>query len=97
MSYSFSARGKNAEAALADVAQKMSEVVTGQPVHAKDQQLVNATAKEAAGLLAPDETKDVSFSLSGHVGYSAWDTLQAQLDSINSVSLSVSVGYVNRE
>lgn len=96
MSYSFSARGADKAAAIAAVENKMAEVVAGQSVHAVDAPAVIAAARAIADLLQENPNRDVYFSVNGSVSCLDWGTEEAQKNSVCAVSVSVSVGQLNR-
>lgn len=96
MSYSFSVKAASKAAALAAVAAKFDEdVVKHMPVHARDRDAVLANAANVVGILADDDTKDVTVSINGYV---SWQTPEPQdVVPLTYASISASAGHVNRE
>jgi hypothetical protein len=94
MSYSLSVRAPTKAALLAAVAAKFdAEVVTPQPVHAKDRDQVLSTATAAVNLLADDDTQDVQISLSGSLSWTGTDAPGA----FRGLNISVGTYLVTRQ
>jgi len=94
MSYSFSVTGHDKESALKSVEQAMAEVVAGQPIHARDKDVVAANAAGAVGLLADDATQDVGVSVCGSLG---WNPGEPGKEELTTVSVAVTAWLVRRD
>ena len=88
MSYSFGIKGTSKADALSKVAEALAGVVVSQPVHAVDQEQAQAAAEAFVGLLADDDTQDVTVSVSGSV----WNTDAG----LQQASCNVNVGLTKR-
>jgi hypothetical protein len=67
MSFSFTVRGPTAAQALEVVAAKLDLVVSAQPAHRLDAEVVKATAASYASLLPEEEGQDVTIACHGYV------------------------------
>jgi hypothetical protein len=95
MSYSFSIKGETKALAKQGVASEFDKIAYAQPIHARDRAAVLANANAVIGLLADDDTKDVSVSCNGYVAWSIQgDTADVPL---NSATISCSASHANRE
>lgn len=88
MSYSFSVRGATKQAILSAVAEEMAKVVASQPVHAADQQAVMANATAVVGLMADDESRDISISCNGSI----W----TGVGGVQKVGISASANFIDK-
>ena len=94
MSYSFNVKAVNKEAALAAVTAEFDKAVIGyQPIHARDRVAVLANATLVIGLLADDDTKDVSVSCNGYV---SWPSGGVDDAAFNTVSISCTASHAAR-
>lgn len=70
MSYSFSIVASSKEEAVLQLEPKFDEVVASQPVHTADKELAIKNATLVIGMLEdPDETQNVSVSVSGWLSW----------------------------
>lgn len=67
MSFSFSVRSADKSAALAEVAEKVAEIVDQQAAHERDRSAVFLMAQAYLALLDDDAEKDFVVSLSGSI------------------------------
>lgn len=88
MSYSFTVRGANKAEAISAVSAELDKVAVGQPVHAADKAQALAAAETFINLIADEDTRDVSVSVSGSI----WQ----ENDAIRSASVSVSASTSER-
>jgi len=65
MSYSFNARGANKSALMDAVKEEMRMVVSQQPSHKQDRDVVLGAAESLADLLMPDASKDMFTQMNG--------------------------------
>lgn len=93
MSYSFQVKAADKASAKAAVEAKFDEVISTQPVHARDRAVVLANANAIVDLLADDDSKDVLVSCNGYVSWPSGAVEDAQL---NSAAVSASAGYAAR-
>lgn len=70
MSYSFTVRGENKNQVKAKIVAEITKVVESQPIHVHDRQEALSTACAFVDLLPVDDTKDVSISVNGTIGWS---------------------------
>lgn len=91
MSYSFNATGADKHAAKLAVLEKFDAIVLQQPVHKADRDAVLANAGAVIDLLAEDDTKDISVSVSGYVSWSGADHIQ-----LSTVSIACSATRIAR-
>lgn len=94
MSYSFSVSGTDKVRALDAVEKVMEEVVAGQPIHARDKDVVLTNAKGAADLLADDPTQDVGVSVCGSLG---WNPGEPGKEELTTVSIAITAWLTHRE
>ncbi len=94
MSYSFSARGRTKEEAIAAVAAELDKVVAAQPIHAADRDQALATATAFVNVLPENGEKDVYVSVSGSVG---WEGTYPDSHVIANASISANASLVKRE
>lgn len=93
MSYSFSVTAANKAEAKTAVAAKFEEVVTAQPIHARDREAALANANAVIDLLNDDDTKHVTVNLNGYVGW--LDMLTAAADNpLRSASVSANATLI---
>lgn len=69
MSYSFSVRAADKEAAKAAVAESFDKVVENQPIHARDRAVALVAAGAVIDLLVEDTSKVISVGVSGYVSW----------------------------
>lgn len=94
MSYSFNIRAATKAAAKALVASKLAEVVANQPSHQHDQAQANAAASAFIDCLGDDDTRDISVSVNGSVGWSGtWGDGHA----VTSAGVGVNAYFVPKE
>jgi glycosyltransferase A (GT-A) superfamily protein (DUF2064 family) len=93
MSYSFQIKAPTKSAAKEAVAAKFDEIVTHQPIHARDRAAVLANASCVIDLLADNDSKDVVVSCNGHVSWPSGTVEEARL---NSAAVSASAGYADQ-
>jgi hypothetical protein len=93
MSYSFQVKAPNKAAAKEAVTAKFDEIVTQQPIHARDRAAVLANAGAVIDHLADNDSKDVVVSCNGCVSWPSGTVEEAQL---SSVSVAASAGYADR-
>lgn len=93
MSYSFSVKAANKEAAKAAVEAKFDETIAQQPVHARDRVAVLTNANTVIDLLADDDTKDISVSCNGYVSWSSGGVEEAQF---NTASVACNASHAKR-
>lgn len=95
MSYSFNVRAATKAEARAEVEAKFdAEVIKHQPSHARDKAQALANLDNALALLADDDTKDVSISMSGALSLTNWQ--DQENCEIVGVTINCSLGYVSR-
>jgi hypothetical protein len=95
MSYSFNVRGATVALAVATIAPKFDEVVSSQPVHAKDRDAAVAAGTALAGLVSePGEGQEVSISVNGSLQWSVAVGVGEVPDEFTGASLSVQAGLV---
>ena len=94
MSYSFNIRAATKAAAMLAVAAKMAEIVQSQPSHALDHAQAIAAAGAFVDVLPDDESKDVSVSVHGSVGWSGTFGVDHVF---TSASVGVSANLVTKE
>jgi len=87
MSYSFSVTAPGKDAVVREVKEQMASVVAGQPVHARDQDLIETSVASAAALLADDASRDVGVAVCGSLIWSGEN--EPGKESLESVSVSV--------
>jgi len=97
MSYSFQVRGASIAAALALAATAFEEVVASQPNHAADKAPALATAEALAGILHPDESKDVVINMNGYLSWKYPQPVPEGMPEFSGVSVTVSVNQAARE
>lgn len=93
MSYSFQVRGASVALALAAASQSFAKVIETQPEHAADMAPALNTASAFAELLKPDESKDVSISMSGWLNWN----YSGKEPEFCGASVTVSVVHVARD
>lgn len=93
MSYSFNVKAADRSAAKSAVEAKFDEVISQQPIHARDRAAVLANASAVIDLLGDDDTKDVSVSCNGYVSWASGGVDDANF---NSTSVACSAGHANR-
>ncbi len=93
MSYSFSVQATSKASAKELVAAKFDEVVASQPIHVRDKAAALANANAVIDLLADDDTREISVSVNGYVG---WQEVLRDDGSnpLQSASVSASANYV---
>jgi hypothetical protein len=69
MSYSFNGRAATKTAAKEFVAAELAKVISSQPIHVRDRDQAQAAANAFIDLVEDDDTKDVSVSVNGSVGW----------------------------
>lgn len=94
MSYSFQAKGTTKAEAIAQVIEKMDQVVTQQPIHAADRDAAIETAKAFVNMVPDDEAKDVSVSVSGSL---SWTGTYPDSYIVSSAQVSCYATLVKRE
>lgn len=94
MSYSFGARAASKSAIKVLLATKFAEVLANQPSHAGDMAQAEAAANAFVDVLPDDDTKDVSVSVNGSVGWrGTWGVDHV----VTSANFGVSANLVTRE
>lgn len=93
MSYSFNAQASTKAAAKDAVAAKFDEVTATQPIHARDKAAALANANAVIDLLMDDDSRDISVSVSGYVG---WQDVLREDAPLQSVSISASASHVTK-
>lgn len=95
MSYSFTVRAPSKAAAKDAVSAKFDEVIAIQPIHARDKAAALANAGTVIDLLADDDTRDVSVSVAGYVGW--LDVLREDgSNALHSANVSASASNIDR-
>lgn len=96
MSYSFDFTVSTKEEAKARVASELDQVISTQPVHAKDRDAALATAVAFIDLLNDDDTKDVRVNVHGSVGwtYDPGDPSGESNPPLNNASVGVTAWHV---
>lgn len=92
MSYSFNVQASTKSAAKDAVAVKFDEVIATQPIHARDKTAALANANAVIDLLMDDDTREISVSVNGYVG---WQEVLRDDGSnpLQSASVSASASY----
>ena len=93
MSYSFQVKAATKELALAAVGVKFDEIVSQQPIHAKDREAVVVNAGAVINLLTDNNAKDVVVSCNG---YLSWNGSPDEAEFI-AAAVSCSAGHAIRE
>lgn len=96
MSYSISAKAGTKELAKAAVALKFDEIVSSQPIHARDRAAILANAGAAIDLLADDDTKDIAVSCNGSVIWNGVGEWTPETAPLNQVSINCTVSHSTR-
>jgi len=87
VSYSFSVTAPSKGAAIQDAKDQMAAVAKGQPVHARDQCLVDTSIAAAVALLADDADSDVGIAVCGSLG---WDVAaESGKEKLTTVTVSI--------
>lgn len=99
MSYSFQVREANQEAAIQAATVKFDEVVTQQPVHARDREAVLANIKAAVGLLGEHPTFGtyewvVSIYVNGYVSWPSVPGEDLATVQLSTASISASAAWL---
>lgn len=89
MSFSFSLRATNVEAAREAVAARLEQVVKEQPAHAADLDECRDVANAYLSLLTPKDDKDIVISMSGSIATGA--------AGVEWVNVSFGAGFTSRE
>jgi len=98
MSYSFSIKAPNKEAARAAVeAQFDATVLAHQPIHARDRAAILANASAVIDLVADDDTKDVTVSCNGYLSWSGAGAFTPETAPVGSASIGCYAALVARE
>jgi len=90
MSYSFSVKAATKAEAKTRVTEEFDKVVAAQPDHKHDSKQAQDAAEVFIDLLADDDTKHVSVSVTGSLSWK-WDAKQAKVYTGTSVSIYASL------
>ncbi|WP_296741484.1 hypothetical protein [Mesorhizobium sp.] len=93
MSYSFNVQAASKAAAKAAVAAKFDEVIATQPIHARDKTAALANANAVIDLLMDDDTREISVSVNGYVGWQE-NLREDASNPLRVASVSTTAGYV---
>lgn len=96
MSYSFQVKAATKAEAKAAVEAKFDEIISQQPIHARDRAAVLANANAVIDLLADDDTKDVSVSCNGYLSWSGEGAFTPETAAVGSCAITASAGYTTR-
>lgn len=97
MSYSFNVRGATVALAVAAIGPKFDEVVSSQPVHAKDRDAAVTGATALAALVSePAEGQEVSINVSGWLQWQATDTVGEIPEEFTGASLNIQASLVTK-
>ncbi len=94
MSYSFTVRAANKQAAKVAVAAKFEEVATQQACHQRDKAQTCAAANAFVDLLNPDDSKDVVVTINGSLT-GRWTG--SDVTTIESAAVSITAYAAKRE
>lgn len=95
MSYSFNVRAGTLAAALTLAALKFDEIVSTQPVHAKDKDLALANADALGKVLGPQpENVDITISMNGSLSWTGDD--KGVDTEFRGAAATAYVGYIAR-
>ncbi|MES2685500.1 MAG: hypothetical protein V4706_01695 [Pseudomonadota bacterium] len=94
MSYSFTVRASDKQAAKTAIAAKLEEVVATQACHHRDKAQAQAAADAFVDLLSDDDGKDIVVNINGYLtGH--WEG--SDVTRIEGASIGVSAGLSKRE
>lgn len=89
MSYSFSVRGSTKAEVKEKITAELARVVEGQPTHKADQAQAQAAADSFIDILAIDDSKDISVSMNGSLGW-----MSSHPETYTGVGVNVSASLV---
>ena len=95
MSYSFSVQASSKAAAKDEIAAKFDEVISAQPIHARDKAAALANASAVIDLLMDDDTRDISVSVNGYVGWEE-NLREDGSNPLRSASVSAGASFVTK-
>lgn len=94
MSYSFSVKAATRDGAKQQVADKLAEVLAGQPSHASDVKQAQAAADAFIDLLGEDDSKEVLVNMSGSL---SWEWIDGTVTKITGANINVSAWLAQKK